>query len=71
MRKTTALALVLQIAGTFILAFYGFPATWMMKHVMIYTMTSEATVMSWLGTCFLGGGFLLQLLTLFVAPRRK
>jgi hypothetical protein len=69
MRPTAAGAFVSQVAGTMLLAYYGFPSTWMMDHAIGYRVSAMASAMSWLGTSLLILGFSLQLVVL--VGRRK
>jgi hypothetical protein len=64
-RKLAVLGLVCGIAGTGILAFFGFPATYFSMRVMGYTTQVYVQALSYLGAVLLGCSFVLQMVALW------
>lgn len=63
-RKLAVLGLVCGIAGTGLLAYFGFPATYFSMRVMGYTTQAYAQALSCLGAGLLGCSFVLQMVAL-------
>jgi len=57
-------ALLCGIAGTGLLAWFGFPATYISTRFMGFAVDPHVKVLSWIGVVLLGGSFVLQMIAL-------